>query len=80
MSSPHLYPMSIPSVVIRQVIPTFITAKNLCCIGVLFYILDHVNEVGDFGEKWVIVREGVRLLAVVVGCSDIKNRLHIRVD
>jgi len=40
---------------------TLIRTENCRALRILFYVFDDVDEVGDLGEEWVIVREAMCL-------------------
>lgn len=59
---------------------TFIAAQNLGSFRIFFDVFNNVDQVGNLGEEWVIVREGHHLFMVIAGPSDIKCRLNIGID
>lgn len=56
---------------------TFVGAKDLRRFVVSHDILDCVDEIGDFREKWVVVGESHNCFIVVLWAANIKHGRYV---
>ena len=59
---------------------TFVAGENLRSLGVLFDILDVVNQDRHLREEGIVLREVVCLLRVTARSADVEDRLDVGVD
>lgn len=58
---------------------TLVAGKDDSGFGILFNVLDNVDQVGHFREEGIIITESIGLFVVVTGFTNIQNRLDIRI-
>lgn len=59
---------------------TFVCAQDLRSFGILFDILNDIDQVGNFREEGIIIREPNRLVVVIARLADIECGLDVGVN
>ena len=59
---------------------TIVSAQNLSSFGILFNILDDVDQVRDLREERIVIWEPERLLKLITRATHVEHRLDIWVD